>query len=96
MEDAADGLLALARHDTPEPLNIGTGKEVSIAELAKAIVAATGFEGELRFDPSKPDGQPRKVMDCGLAERLIGWTAPTSLEEGLAQTVSWYKEQLGC
>ena len=96
VEDAADGLLALARHDTPEPLNIGTGKEVSIAELAKAIVAATGFEGELRFDPSKPDGQPRKVMDCGLAERLIGWTAPTSLEEGLAQTVSWYKEQLGC
>ena len=96
VEDAADGLLALARHDSPDPLNIGTGQEVSVADLARAIVAATGFEGELRFDSSKPDGQPRKVMDCSLAAAVLGWTAPTSLPDGLAKTVDWYRGQLGC
>lgn len=96
VEDAADGLLALARHDSPDPLNIGTGQEVSVAELAQAIAEATGFEGAVRFDPSKPDGQPRKVMDCSRAEAVLGWTAPTSLEDGLSKTVAWYREQLEC
>ncbi len=96
VEDAADGLLALGRFDSPAPVNIGTGQEVSVADLALAIARATGFEGDIRFDPSKPDGQPRKVMDCSLAESELGWTAPTSLQDGLDKTVSWYREQLGC
>lgn len=94
--DAADGLLTLAGYGKPDPINIGTGKEVSVAALARAVADATGFEGALRFDESKPDGQPRKVMDCSLAEERLNWTAKTSLDVGLAETVSWYREALGC
>lgn len=93
VKDAADGLLALARWDRPDPVNIGTGIEVSVADLATQIASATGFDGEIRFDATKPDGQPRKVMDCGLAERALGWRAPTSLQQGLAETVRWYRTQ---
>jgi GDP-L-fucose synthase len=94
--DAADGLLALAQHGEPEPINIGTGQEISVAALAQAVATATGFSGTIRFDSSKPDGQPRKVMDCSLAAERLGWRAETDLEAGLAQTVAWYREQLGC
>lgn len=96
VEDAADGLLALARYGKPDPINIGTGREVSVADLAKAVVRATGFEGAIRFDDSKPDGQPRKVMDCSRARGLLGWSSETPLDIGLAKTVQWYREQLGC
>mgnify|MGYP001220495842 CR=1 FL=1 len=96
VEDAADGLLALANHRRPDPINIGTGQEVSVADLAVAVVKATGFSGPIRFDDSKPDGQPRKVMDCSRARNLLGWHAKTSLEDGLAATVHWYREQLEC
>jgi GDP-L-fucose synthase len=91
--DAADGLLALARWGRPDPMNIGTGREVSVSDLASMVAKATGFAGEISFDPSKPDGQPRKVMDCGLAERELGWRSPTSLQEGLIETVKWYRSQ---
>ena len=66
VEDAAEGMLAMARWGRPDPLNIGTGVEVTVAALAKAIAKATGFQGSIRFDESKPDGQPRKVMDLSL------------------------------
>lgn len=96
VEDAADGILALAAWGRPDPVNIGTGVEVSVRDLANEIARATGFEGAIRFDTEKPDGQPRKVMDCTLATESVGWTASTSLEAGLAKTVAWYREQLGC
>ena len=93
VKDPADGLLALARWKKPDPINIGTGIEVSVADLARKIASATGFEGTIRFDSEKPDGQPRKVMDCSKASRAIGWNAQTSLAVGLAETVAWYREQ---
>ncbi len=93
VRDAADGLLALANWSRPDPVNIGTGVEVSVKDLAHRIAHATGFHGPIRFDESKPDGQPRKVMDCSLAERALGWTAGTKLDQGLQQTVAWYKTQ---
>ena len=60
-----------------------------------AVARATNFKGSIRFDSEKPDGQPRKVMDCSKAKAEIGWTATTSLEHGLAQTVQWYRQQQG-
>lgn len=96
VEDAVDGLLALARFGEPRPINIGTGQEVSVADLARAVVDATDFKGRVRFDSSKPDGQPRKVMDCSMAKQLLDWTARTPLEEGLKSTVDWYRDQLKC
>ena len=95
VEDAADGILALASWGKPDPVNIGTGDEVSVRDLAHAIAHATNFEGSIRFDTEKPDGQPRKVMDCTLATQEVGWTASTTLEEGLSRTVAWYREKLG-
>lgn len=93
VEDAADGMLALGRWARPDPINIGTGQEVSVAGLAHAIAKATGFQGTIRFDETKPDGQPRKVMDCSKASDQLDWRAGTSLEEGLRHTVAWYREQ---
>lgn len=95
VEDAAEGMLAMARWARPEPLNIGTGREVSVADLAREVARATGFSGPIRFDDSKPDGQPRKVMDCSKAAAALEWTANTSLTDGLARTVAWYREQRG-
>ncbi len=94
--DAADGLLALARSPSSDPINIGTGEEVSVADLALAVAQATEFKGEIRFDPTKPDGQPRKVMDCSRAREELGWIAPTRLSQGLEATVAWYREHLTC
>jgi GDP-L-fucose synthase len=96
VEDAADGLLALAHWGRPDPINIGTGEEVSVADLASAVAKATGYVGPIRFDETKPDGQPRKVMDCTRAKQTLGWTSRVSLEDGLARTVAWYREALSC
>jgi len=94
--DAAEGLLAMADLAEGGPLNIGTGQEVSVADLASGIAQACDYTGQIRFDTTKPDGQPRKVLDVRRAADRIGWTAPTSLQEGLHQTVAWYREVLGC
>jgi len=94
VEDAAEGLLALAQWGRPDPINIGTGEEVTVADLAHCVAKATGYEGRIRFDETKPDGQPRKVMDCSMAERVLGWRSRVSLEDGLARTVAWYREAL--
>ncbi len=93
VRDAAAGLLALASWKKPEPINIGTGVEVSIATLAQEIASATGFQGKIVFDDTKPDGQPRKVMDCSKAANELGWRAQTGIEQGLKETVSWYRAQ---
>jgi len=98
VEDAADGVLACAAaasdgHDVG-PINVGTGVEVSVAELATAIAAACGYEGPVRFDTSKPDGQPRKCLDVTRMRDELSWEAPTSLAQGLEKTVAWYRQVL--
>lgn len=92
VEDAADGiLLASERYDGSEPVNLGSGHEVAIKDLAELIARLTGFGGELRWDTSKPNGQPRRLVDTTRAERLFGFTASTTLEEGLTETIDWYR-----
>jgi GDP-L-fucose synthase len=93
VEDAAEGIvLAALRYDGPEPVNLGTGDEVSIKELAELIGEATGFEGELVWDTSKPNGQPRRKLDTSRAKELFGFEASTPFREGIARTVAWYRE----
>ena len=84
----------MLRHgESVEPVNIGTGVETSIRELAEAIAGACGYSGRLRFDSSKPEGQPRKCLDTSRARELFGWKALVGLDEGLKRTVSWYRSQ---
>jgi len=93
VEDAAEGfLLAAERYDGAEPVNLGTGAEISIHELAETIAELTGFEGELVWDRSMPNGQPRRALDASRAEALFGFRARTALREGLARTIAWYRE----
>jgi len=92
VRDAADGILtATERFDRPVPMNLGSGFEVSIRDLVDRIVDMTGFEGEVRWDTSKPDGQPRRKLDVTRARRLVGWSARTDFEEGLRRTIDWYE-----
>ena len=89
--DAAEGIaLAAEQYDAPEPVNIGSAMEISIRELAVMIARIVGFEGELEFDTSKPDGQPRRSLDTRRAEERFGFRATTPFEIGLARTVNWY------
>jgi GDP-L-fucose synthase len=91
VEDAARALhLAAERLDSSDPINIGSGQEISIAELICMIARKTGFEGDIRFDASKPDGQPRRCLDVTRAFDLFGFKAETSLSYGLDRTIAWY------
>jgi len=93
VEDAARAVqLALEDYDGAEPVNVGSGREVTIAELARLIAERTGFAGEVVFDPSQPDGQPRRCLDLTRARECLGFEARVSLEEGLDQTVAWYQQ----
>ena len=90
IDDLAEGLIFLMKnYEKPEHINIGTGVDVTIRELAELIKKITDFKGELEFDTSKPDGTPRKVMDVSKINNL-GWTANTSLEQGLKLTIDWF------
>jgi GDP-L-fucose synthase len=90
-EDAARALqLAVERLDTPDPVNVGSGEEIAITDLVQMIAAKTGFDGEIRFDASKPDGQPRRCLDVTRARNLFGFQAEISLSEGLDRTIAWY------
>ncbi|MEO1744754.1 MAG: GDP-L-fucose synthase, partial [Cyanobacteria bacterium J06629_9] len=92
VDDLADGLLFLMNHyDNPNFINIGTGKEISIRELALTIKSVVGYEGELVFDTSKPDGTPRKLMDVSKLSAL-GWTAQTSLKAGIEKSYDWFQQ----
>jgi len=94
VRDAVEGLLAVAeKSESPEPVNLGVPEEISIRDLAEAVAGATGFSGRFRFDPAKPNGQPRRALDCRRAEELFGFRAGTSLRDGLARTVEWYRVQ---
>lgn len=94
VEDAAEAIVrATEKYDDPEPVNIGTSQEISIRKLVANIKELTGFTGDVVWDTSKPDGQPRLKFDISRMEELIGWEASTSLQEGLERTVAWYEEQ---
>ncbi len=94
VEDCAEGLcLAAERLEDGEPVNLGTGREISIAELAALIARLAGYPGRLVYDPSKPDGQPRRCLDTRRAEAKIGFKARVGFEEGLARTIAWFEEQ---
>jgi GDP-L-fucose synthase len=94
VRDCAEGLcLAAERLDEPVPVNLGTGREVRMKELAELIRAATRFEGELVWDTDQPNGQPRRVLDTSRARELLGFEARTPLEEGLAELVAWYRSE---
>jgi GDP-L-fucose synthase len=92
VDDCAEGLaLAAERYDGAEPVNLGTGVETSIREVAETVAELTGFRGEIVWDPSMPNGQPRRSLDATKAERLFGFRARTGLREGLERTIAWYR-----
>jgi GDP-L-fucose synthase len=92
--DAAEGIVAaLERYDDPEPVNLGSGMEISIRALTELIAELTGFRGAIRWDPTKPDGQPRRRLDTSRAEQRFGWRATTDFRAGLEQTIAWYRER---
>ncbi|HEX5633319.1 MAG TPA: NAD-dependent epimerase/dehydratase family protein, partial [Gemmatimonadales bacterium] len=94
VDDAAEGIvLAAERYDGPEPVNLGVGAEITIRELVTLIARLTRFEGELRWDTSKPDGQPRRALDTRRARERFGFSAGTSFEDGLRRTIEWYEGQ---
>jgi GDP-L-fucose synthase len=94
VDDAAEGvLLATERYDGAEPINLGSGEEITIADLAAAIAQATGFRGKLKWDTSKPNGQPRRCLDVSRARQLFGFQATHTLKSGLEKTIAWYLEQ---
>lgn len=95
VDDAAEGIaLATLHYDGREPVNLGSGMEISIRDLAGLIARETGFRGEIVWDDSKPDGQPRRALDVTRAERLFGFRARTGFMEGLWQTIEWYRASL--
>jgi GDP-L-fucose synthase len=93
VEDAADGIVAAAeRYEGGEPVNLGTGREISIRDLASLIAELTGFRGTFSWNAARPDGQPRRALDVSRARDRFGWTAKVPFEEGLEATISWYRE----
>jgi GDP-L-fucose synthase len=92
VEDCAEGLVsAMERYDSPEPMNLGNGREVTIRQAIETIARIVGFEGKITWDASKPDGQPRRCLDVEQAKKAIGFVARTSFEDGLRKTIEWFK-----
>ena len=92
VDDAAEAIVSAAeRYDSPEPLNIGSGSEISIRALAECIARLSGFAGRLEFDRSRPEGQARRSLDVSRARNALGWEAQTALEDGLRRTLVWWR-----
>ena len=92
VDDAADGLVRAAEIiDDPEPINLGTGTEITIRDLVTLIARLCGFTGEIRWDASKPDGQPRRCLDTRRAAERLGWRAKVGFEDGLRRTIEWFR-----
>ena len=92
VDDAAEGIvLGAERYDGSDPVNLGVGREITIRELITLIATLTGFTGEIRWDPTKPDGQPRRALDTSRARERFGFTATTGFETGLRATIDWYR-----
>jgi len=95
VSDAAEGIvLAAERYNKSDPVNLGTGSEISIRDLADTIARLSGFRGEIIWNPAYPDGQPRRVLDTSRAEREFGFRARVPFEEGLKRTIEWYESRL--
>ena len=93
VEDAAEGIIdATEKYNDSEPVNLGSGYEIPIKDLAEMITRLTGFEGKLVFDTEKPNGQPRRGLDVSRAKEYFGWQTQVSFEEGMRRTIDWYKE----
>jgi len=94
VEDAAEAILkaVLSNLDYDEPINLGTGRDISIKELAKMIANLCGYRGKIVFNSNMPDGQPKRMLDVSRAKQVLGWEAKTSLLEGLIRTISWYED----
>jgi GDP-L-fucose synthase len=94
VEDAAEAVLrATERYDKAEPVNIGTGKEIRISELVTLIAELTAYQGQIVWEPAKPDGQPRRCLDTSKAKKEFGFEAKTDLREGLEKTIEWYRNE---
>lgn len=92
VDDAAEGILLATEHyDKPEPVNIGAGFEITVRELAELIARLASFKGQIRWDTSKPDGQPRRRLDTSRAEKEFGFRSQVPFEEGLRRTIEWYE-----
>jgi GDP-L-fucose synthase len=92
VEDAADGILtATENYNESDPVNLGSGFEISIKDLTEMVIRLTGFQGSLTWDTSKPNGQPRRGLDVSLAREKFGWQARTSFQEGLIRTIEWFR-----
>jgi GDP-L-fucose synthase len=92
VDDAADGIVTAAeKYDGGEPVNLGSGEEISIQDLAALVARETGYAGAIRWDTTKPNGQPRRKLDVSRAASLFGWRATITLAEGLKRTVAWYR-----
>jgi GDP-L-fucose synthase len=93
--DAARGIVLAAEHyDSSDPVNLGSGREITIRDLAALICDLCGYRGELRWDPTKPDGQPRRCLDTSRAKAAFGFEATTPLRDGLVETIAWYERQV--
>ncbi|MSR44644.1 MAG: GDP-L-fucose synthase [Phycisphaerales bacterium] len=92
VDDAAEGVIRAAQVlNTPDPINLGTGVEISIRELVVLIASLSGFTGAIRWDDTKPDGQPRRCLDTSRATALLDWRAQVGFEDGLRRTIDWYR-----
>jgi GDP-L-fucose synthase len=92
VEDAAAGVVAaFEKYDEPEPINLGAGREISIKALTELVARTAGYEGTIVWDPTKPDGQPRRCLDVSRAKQHLGWQSTTTLEDGLKKTIAWYE-----
>lgn len=94
VEDAADGIVtATEKLDTPDPINLGTNMEITIKDLVELIAKLCKFTGKIEWDPTKPDGQPRRCLDTSKAKQAMGWQAKVGFEEGLKRTIEWFEQQ---
>ncbi len=92
VDDAAEGIvLAAEKYDGRDPINLGSGHEISVRDLMSLIARETGFTGQVLWDTTKPDGQPRRALDTTRAEKLLGFRARTNFVDGLRRTIDWYR-----
>ena len=95
VEDCAEGIVqSLLKYDSPEPMNLGSGREITIKDLTELVARLARFEGKILWDTSKPDGQPRRCLDVSKAKQEIGFVARTTLEDGLQKTIDWLEQHL--
>ena len=93
VEDCAKGIVTAAeRYESPDPINLGSGREITIKALTELVAKLTGFEGQIVWDPTKPDGQPRRCLDVSKAKAAFGFTADTPFEAGLRKTIQWFEQ----